>query len=84
LFSSGINSPVAGYLVVKRGVEIEALHFASPERVDMMAAGIIDPVKVTRSALQNGSSVAAMVLTTEAVGAEKRSCNRLHPQRIHQ
>jgi chaperonin GroEL len=38
--------------------------------VDMVAAGIVDPAKVTRSALQNAASVAAMVLTTEAVVAE--------------
>ena len=34
---------------------------------DMMAAGIVDPAKVTRSALQNAASIAALVLTTEAV-----------------
>ena len=39
---------------------------ATDEYVDMVAAGIIDPLKVTRSALQNAASVAAMVLTTEA------------------
>lgn len=38
--------------------------------VDMIEAGIVDPAKVTRSALQNAASVAAMVLTTEAVVAE--------------
>lgn len=39
--------------------------------VDMIAAGIVDPAKVTRSALQNAASVAAMVLTTEALVADK-------------
>jgi chaperonin GroEL len=39
---------------------------AKDEYVDMIKSGIIDPLKVTRSALQNASSVAAMVLTTEA------------------
>ena len=38
---------------------------------DMIEAGIVDPVKVTRSALQNAASVASMVLTTEAVVADK-------------
>jgi chaperonin GroEL len=37
----------------------------------MIEAGIIDPVKVTRSALQNAGSIAAMVLTTEAIVADK-------------
>ena len=40
------------------------------EYTDMMAAGIVDPTKVTRSALQNASSVAAMVLTTESLVAD--------------
>jgi chaperonin GroEL len=39
--------------------------------VDMFEAGIIDPTKVTRSALQNAASIAAMVLTTEALVVEK-------------
>ena len=38
---------------------------------DMIEAGIVDPAKVTRSALQNAASVASMVLTTEAVVADK-------------
>lgn len=44
---------------------------ATGEWVDMMEAGIIDPVKVTRSALQNAASVASLILTTEAVVASK-------------
>ena len=39
--------------------------------MDMLKNGIVDPTKVTRSALQNASSVAAMVLTTESVVADK-------------
>ena len=42
----------------------------SEKYVDMMEAGIVDPTKVTRSALQNAASVAATVLTTEAVVAD--------------
>ena len=38
---------------------------------DMMAAGIVDPTKVTRSALQNAASVASMVLTTETLVADR-------------
>jgi chaperonin GroEL len=46
--------------------------------VDMRKAGIIDPAKVTRSALQNAASIASMVLTTESLVADKKepkSCN---------
>ena len=44
---------------------------AAGEWVDMFKAGIIDPAKVTRSALQNAASIAALFLTTEAVIADK-------------
>ncbi|CCF24646.1 chaperonin GroEL [Leuconostoc citreum] len=44
---------------------------ATDEWVDMIAAGIVDPTKVTRSALQNAASVSALLLTTEAVVAEE-------------
>ena len=52
----------------------EGLNAATGDYVDLMAAGINDPVKVTRSALQNAASIAALFLTTEAVVADK-----LHP-----
>ncbi|HXF37701.1 MAG TPA: chaperonin GroEL, partial [Actinomycetota bacterium] len=42
------------------------------EWVDMFKAGIIDPAKVTRSALQNAASIAALVLTTESAVVEKK------------
>ena len=44
--------------------------FATGEYVDMIKAGIVDPAKVTRSALQNAASVASMVLTTESLVAD--------------
>ena len=47
------------------------LNAATGEYVDMIAAGIIDPAKVTRSALQNAASIAGLFLTTEAVVADK-------------
>jgi chaperonin GroEL len=47
------------------------LNAATGEYVDMVASGIIDPTKVTRSALQNAASIAALFLTTEAVIADK-------------
>src|SRR6185436_7413372 len=43
---------------------------ATEEYADMIAAGILDPAKVTRSALQNAASIAALMLTTEALIAE--------------
>ena len=47
------------------------LNAATGEYVDMVAEGILDPAKVTRSALQNAASIAALFLTTEAVVADK-------------
>lgn len=47
------------------------LNAATNEYVDLIAEGIIDPAKVTRSALQNAASIAALFLTTEAVIADK-------------
>jgi len=51
----------------KQGIGFNA---ATGEYVDMIEAGIIDPVKVTRSALQHAASVASMMLTTEACVAD--------------
>jgi chaperonin GroEL len=63
------NAGAEGSVIVARIIEGKKGHgFDAKENkmVDMIDAGIIDPLKVTRSALQNASSVAAMVLTTEA------------------
>ena len=46
-------------------------YFIKDEDVDMVEAGIVDPTKVSRSALQNASSVASMILTTDALVADK-------------
>ena len=55
---------------------------AKEEYVDMKKAGIVDPTKVTRSALQNAASIASMILTTESVVTEKKekecNCNHSH------
>jgi chaperonin GroEL len=51
--------------------EGEGLNAATGEMVDMIPAGIIDPAKVTRSALQNASSIAGLLLTTETLVVEK-------------
>ena len=63
-----------GGVVVEKVRELPAgqgLDAATGEYVDMIAAGIIDPAKVTRSALQNAASIAALFLTTEVVIADK-------------
>jgi chaperonin GroEL len=67
------NAGLEGSIIVEKlkeskpGIGFDAL---KQEYVDMIAAGIVDPTKVTRSTLQNAASVAAMILTTEAVVAD--------------
>lgn len=79
-----INAGMDGGVVVEKvrglpaGMGFDA---AKEEYVDMLKAGIIDPAKVTRSAIQNSASVAALILTTEVVIAEKKeksSCGHDH------
>ena len=55
---------------VKARAGAEGFNAASGEYVDMLAAGIVDPAKVTRSGLQNAASIAGMVLTTECIVAD--------------
>jgi chaperonin GroEL len=69
-----MNAGLEGGVVVEKVRNLAAghgLNAASGEYVDMIKAGIIDPAKVTRSALQNAASIAALFLTTEAVIADK-------------
>ena len=69
-----INAGMEGGVVVEKVSHLESgfgLNAATGEYVDMIKAGIIDPAKVTRSALQNAASIAALFLTTEAVIADK-------------
>ncbi len=69
-----VNAGLEGGVVVEkvRGLEKGfGLNAASGDYEDLIKAGIIDPVKVTRSALQNAASIAALFLTTEAVIADK-------------
>jgi chaperonin GroEL len=69
-----INAGLEGGVVVEKVHGLKpghGLNAATGEYVDMVAAGLIDPVKVTRSALQNAASIAGLFLTTEAVIAEK-------------
>jgi chaperonin GroEL len=70
------NAGYEGSVIVQRILsETKNLRFgfnaATGEFVDMVEAGIVDPAKVTRSALQNAASIGALILTTEAVVAEK-------------
>ena len=68
------NAGLEGSVIVEnvkkagKGIGFNAL---TEEYVDMIAAGIVDPAKVTRSALQNAASIASMVLTTETLVADK-------------
>ncbi|MFT4287535.1 chaperonin GroEL [Nocardioides sp.] len=69
-----INAGLEGGVVAEKVANLPAgqgLNAATGEYVDLLAAGIIDPAKVTRSALQNAASIAALFLTTEAVVADK-------------
>src|SRR4030095_1803030 len=68
------NAGFEGAVVVERlrsESDNRGVNAASGEWVDMMKAGIVDPAKVTRSALQNAASIAALVLTTESAIVEK-------------
>jgi chaperonin GroEL len=69
-----INAGAEGGVVVGRIAELPAGHgynAATGEFGDLMAQGVIDPVKVTRSAVQNAASIAGMLLTTEVLVSEK-------------
>ena len=69
------NAGLEGYVVVEKVKEAElgtGLNAATGEYIDLVSAGIIDPVKVTRSALRNSASIAGMVLTTETLVIEKQ------------
>jgi chaperonin GroEL len=69
------NAGLEGYVVVDRVRELgqgQGLNAASGEYGDLVAQGVIDPVKVTRSALENAASIAGMLLTTEALVVEKK------------
>jgi chaperonin GroEL len=68
------NAGEHGYVVVSKVREMgptEGLNAATGQYGDLLAAGVIDPVKVTRSALENAASIAGMLLTTDALVVEK-------------
>ncbi|GAA1570863.1 chaperonin GroEL [Dactylosporangium maewongense] len=69
-----VNAGLEGGVVVEKVRNLDAgwgLNAATGDYVNLLAEGIIDPAKVTRSALQNAASIAALFLTTEAVVADK-------------
>ncbi|GII53105.1 60 kDa chaperonin 1 [Planotetraspora thailandica] len=68
------NAGLEGYVVTYKIAELKAgegLNAATGEYGDLVAQGVIDPVKVTRSAVQNAASIAGMLLTTEALVVDK-------------
>lgn len=68
------NAGLQGDVIIEKVKTLKAgqgLDATTGEYVDMIKAGIIDPVKVTRSAVQNAASIAAMILTTDALIADK-------------
>lgn len=72
--NAGLEGSVVVENVKKAGTG-KGFNALTGEYVDMIAAGIVDPAKVTRSALQNAASIAAMVLTTETIVADKPEKN---------
>ncbi len=76
------NAGLEGSVIVNKVKELSSgmgFNALTEEYVEMVDAGILDPTKVTRSALQNATSVASTFLTTEAVVAELPSKNDAHP-----
>ncbi len=69
--NAGLEGSVIIDAINRSGKKGFGFNFATEEYVDMAEAGILDPTKVTRSALQNAASVAAMVLTTESLVTDK-------------
>ena len=71
-----LNAGLEGSVIIDKIVRSRKVGYGfnayTSEYVDMIPAGIVDPTKVTRSALQNAASVAAMVLTTESLVADKK------------
>ncbi len=70
--NAGLEGSVIVDKIVTSGKANYGFDFYNEEFVDMLEAGIVDPTKVTRSALQNAASVASMVLTTESLVADKK------------
>jgi chaperonin GroEL len=68
------NAGLEGYVVTAKVRDLPAgqgLNAATGEYVDLVKAGVVDPVKVTKAALSNAASVAGLILSTEAAVVEK-------------
>ncbi|HTY70797.1 MAG TPA: chaperonin GroEL [Acidimicrobiales bacterium] len=75
------NAGLEGYVVVdavRALPDDHGLNAATGEYVDLVAAGVLDPVKVTRSALENAASITSMLLTTETLVVEKHDEEHAH------
>ncbi|WP_309097232.1 chaperonin GroEL, partial [Streptomyces sp.] len=69
------NAGLEGYVIVSKVAELDkgnGYNAATGEYGDLIKAGVIDPVKVTRSALENAASIASLLLTTETLVVEKK------------
>ncbi|PBC79370.1 chaperonin GroEL [Streptomyces sp. TLI_235] len=69
------NAGLEGYVITHKVAELDAgfgYNAATGEYGDLLKAGVIDPVKVTRSALENAASIASLLLTTETLVVEKK------------
>ena len=69
------NAGLQGYVVTTKVAELpigQGLNAATGDYEDLVKAGVIDPVKVTRSALRNAASIASMILTTDTLVVEKK------------
>ena len=76
------NAGLEGSVVTEKVRGLPAghgLNAATGEYVDLIAAGIVDPAKVTRSAIQNAASIAAMILSTNSLVVEKRDKKKAAP-----
>jgi chaperonin GroEL len=68
--NAGLEGRVAVNRVRESGEKNTGLNAATGEYVDLVKAGVVDPVKVTRSAVRNAASIASMLLTTETLVTE--------------
>ena len=68
--NAGLEGSVVIDAILRNGAAGYGLNISNGEYGDMLTMGIVDPAKVSRSALQNAASVAAMVLTTESLVAD--------------
>lgn len=83
LFHISKNAGLEGAVIINKVKECEigvGFDVLAQDYVDMIKAGIVDPAKVTRSALQNATSIASTFLTTEAVVSEIKSNEPAMPQ----